>query len=591
MKRKENPLVRELRLGMQHGNLSFLEIKRLEKGIKAARDKKFGMLTQFKAIFCDMCTTDGDSDAFFMPIRLMVAFAVGTFVQVLSAMIWCKGTVDNSNYIAQMVEVYITPGIQAINLIGNETAVRIGEPFPVTNTVATLSFAEEHLASLSTAVFAAGMGGAIFSVTFFFIVYVVMLLDFRSTVLQLRCGEVPWPVAVVRFKHSWTFVGGSIANSLLTFLLNVVLFGLVILLLAWTFTYWVIGYIWSFAASAIVTFTVTYCVNYTMTYCLALWMGPRKNIRLRYWWMAYDTIQLFLSVTTGTFTALLRILMAFAVLLIAALRIDKSIYPQWVDEIYTLDTLAKSYRAMCLIYHYHNNPIVITFCRLIEKDASLRKAGLPGMLDPNSRKWRVAQKWRKTVFMIQNPAVAAYKANAREDDPWNENDEKEPADKYAPMTGIATDVVPQTPHTAEMARDGTVIARAKLGGSPKGRDSVKLDASAMDDAEANEANGGSFGSDTDNPGEHPAQGASAAPAPPLVSTVVELDAPPTTPLFPLGGTPSQLFARPGATPSPALLNFIHNHVDGADSQPRKGTLPPLATPLPPTVPPETVMQL
>jgi len=481
MKRKEHPATRRLRLGKIRGDLSYLEVKNLEKQIEAAKAKKFGMLTQLKAILCDVCTSDGDGDAFFMPIRLMVAFAVGIFVQTLSAMLWIKGTIDNSNTIARIVEVYVVPLKGTVEMVSKGTAAETNEPFPVSNIEGTLAFLEEHASSLSGAVYAGGLGGCICSLVFLFACYLVMLLDFRATCLKLRTGEYPWPVKVVRFKHSWTFVGGTIANSLLTFLLNVILIGLCITLLAWTFTYWVLAWVWSVASTAIVTFAVSYCANYVLNYCFALWLGHRKNIRLRYWWMNYDLIQLFISVTTGTVTALTRILIAFGVLMIAALRIDKSMYPAWVDELYTLDTLAKGYRSMCLIYHYHNNPIVIVVARILEHDAAKRRAltsrGLcreAGMLESGSRKQLMAKKWKKTAFMVLNPAVAAYKATPREDDPEGESD----ATKAPKMVYVADEAASKSepevaaskaePDVAVIANDQAAIVEDPPSSTPAG---------------------------------------------------------------------------------------------------------------------------
>ena len=36
---------------------------------------------------------------------------------------------------------------------------------------------------------------------------------------------------------------------------------------------------------------------------------------------------------------------------------DSSLCPSWVDRIYLLDSLAKAYHAMLLMYHRENNPV------------------------------------------------------------------------------------------------------------------------------------------------------------------------------------------------------------------------------------------
>ena len=424
LKRRENKHKRALRLGLQKGVLDFEEIKRLEKAIRKDYDKKFGLLYQLKALLCDAFTSHPDSEAVFMPVRLMAAFSVAAFAQVLSAMVWCKGTIDNRDTVLHLVEVYIKPAKEAIGVISADVEGATGEPYPVNNVMFQLSFVEEHGTSFGSAVMIAGFGGAIIAVFFFFIVYFVMLLDFRSTVLKMRSGQLPFPVAFVRFKHSWTFVGGSISNSLLSFALNVIVFGLILLLLSWSLFYWGLGVVWMIFGNVILGFMVSYVGNMTLNYLVGFWMGPAKNIRLRYWWMNWDVVQLFLAVFSGTLTAIIRILMAVGIMLVAALRIDKSIYPMWVDEIYTLDTLAKGYRATCLIYHYHNNPIVNTFCSVILKDYAARKAGAEGMLPLSSKKRRVYNKFHKMLFMTKNPAIAAFKADKRQDRPYDDDEGK-----------------------------------------------------------------------------------------------------------------------------------------------------------------------
>ena len=49
------------------------------------------------------------------------------------------------------------------------------------------------------------------------------------------------------------------------------------------------------------------------------------------------------------------------------------------------------------------------FIRLLANDASARRAGGgDGWVSPNAR--RVANRWRKMVFMVSNPIVASYKS-------------------------------------------------------------------------------------------------------------------------------------------------------------------------------------
>jgi hypothetical protein len=146
-------------------------------------------------------------------------------------------------------------------------------------------------------------------------------------------------------------------------------------------------------------------------------------IKKRFGWMLCDFLQLFTQLLSGIFKAILRILMAIGLLLVASLRIDRSVFPAWVDELIVLDAMAKSYRSVVLLYHHHNNPIVHVFIRLAAEAAEERKAkALAGSRmageEPKSeadevtarKRWVAANRWRKYAFMVLNPAVAAYRA-------------------------------------------------------------------------------------------------------------------------------------------------------------------------------------
>ena len=125
---------------------------------------------------------------------------------------------------------------------------------------------------------------------------------------------------------------------------------------------------------------------------------------------ADDFLQLFLQLATGVVKAIVRLAIAFGVLLIASLRVDRSLFPQWVDELMVLDQMAKSFRALVLIYHHHNNPTMHVFLNLLAQAASERKSETTGPETTTLRKLLVACRWRKYAFMALNPKVAALKA-------------------------------------------------------------------------------------------------------------------------------------------------------------------------------------
>ena len=121
---------------------------------------------------------------------------------------------------------------------------------------------------------------------------------------------------------------------------------------------------------------------------------------------AVDFVQIFLEILVGVFSAILRVLMAFGALFVAMLRIDRSLFPKWIDDVLVLDGMVKAYRSLLVIYHHHNNPSVHVFLRLLADAAAQRKA------EPvdSVRRLLAANRWRKYAFMVLNPSVAVYKA-------------------------------------------------------------------------------------------------------------------------------------------------------------------------------------
>ena len=53
---------------------------------------------------------------------------------------------------------------------------------------------------------------------------------------------------------------------------------------------------------------------------------------------------------------------------------DVSIFPAWVDYYVQLDSGAKSYFGLILMFHLHNNPVMRVSCWILEDDARERKA-------------------------------------------------------------------------------------------------------------------------------------------------------------------------------------------------------------------------
>ncbi len=82
-------------------------------------------------------------------------------------------------------------------------------------------------------------------------------------------------------------------------------------------------------------------------------------------WSVFELFILFNSIAASFPAVVTRIIMGFVAGIIALTRIDQPILPDWIIKTLYIDAANKSYLAVVLMYHYHNNPIAITFSRLL----------------------------------------------------------------------------------------------------------------------------------------------------------------------------------------------------------------------------------
>lgn len=298
--------------------------------------------------------------------------------------------------------------------------------------VDSLVYWQPVIDNLGDALWASSLVGIIAALVVHMLSWVVLMLDFRSSALQMRRGIYYFEPKKLKFRQSFTFLGAAVSTNMLVFLLWWLLFFLFTFIFAWRFTFDLMCGIIAALWLPIITWLVSYIMNYALTFAVTGYIGRDKTIHKRYWWMTYDLFQYFASCVTGVTSALVRLGIAIGVMLVGFARIDKSLTPTWVDDIMLLDSLAKSYRAAILVHHHHNNPLVHTFIQLLSADAEGRRTSC-GSTDSNGWaplvKRRAANRWRKTVFMLKNPKAAAYKASRPADE-----EEEEQADG-APEAG------------------------------------------------------------------------------------------------------------------------------------------------------------
>jgi len=240
-----------------------------------------------------------------------------------------------------------------------------------------------------------------------------MLLDFRARVMQARRGIWTFQIAKLKLKHTFTFFGMQISNGLMTFtLISFILFP-VIILLAWSLTWDVLIWFLENHYTWLIVFIMPIIVNSVLKFVFTRYIGPKQVIKHRMMWMFYDIYELMLSCLTGITKALVRFVLVIFSTLFSLPRMDVSIFPAWLDYYVALDTGARSYHALILSYHMHNNPLLRCVCWMLQEDAAKRRAGIdPSFCSPGYRK--VASRFRKLWMLYKMPKLRSYSATGQQ---------------------------------------------------------------------------------------------------------------------------------------------------------------------------------
>lgn len=366
-----------------------------------------------------------------LPSRLSSAFLCSLFVQsllVYNCIRFGDYVLYWSHLRAEQLTDAKTASYVAIFLYNNFTqASLVDDSTAVSDVLAFLDDWQPRVYDFGDSFRAAAVTGCVFSLMVFFLAWLTLFLDFRASVLQIRRGMYSFEQRQIRFRHSFTFLGSAVSTNVLNFVLWYGVLFLITFLLAWNFSRGIISDALHAVSWSLMIWGIAFVVEYGVTFLVTSYIGRDKVIHHRYLWMMYDLLTYFSSCVTGIVTALTRIGIALGLLLVAFARMDKSVAASWVDDIMLMDSLTRSYRATILVYHYHNNPVVHVFLKLVSTAADARFSGRAdqasgvkcvrddGSADQVSRvKLRVANRWRKTLFMLQNPSLASYKGEARE---------------------------------------------------------------------------------------------------------------------------------------------------------------------------------
>ena len=226
-------------------------------------------------------------------------------------------------------------------------------------------------------------------------------------------------------RLTWTLVGTATANCIVAFLLTASVVGMVIFVLSWSPLQEFLGGAFTYNWGVLLAVILCYIFGLAGDHVVGGLVGTRHSIHLRFWWMAYDFVALFLHLFGGVVTAMSRLVVGLCMLLLTMTRIDRSVTPAWLDHLVSFDGLVQAYRATIVSCHQFSNPIMIAFVESVQRDARKRReasdarretptsyiaqsAAAVEMMESGSRRLMCAARWRKTRFMLANPLVALY---------------------------------------------------------------------------------------------------------------------------------------------------------------------------------------
>ena len=394
-------LRRQIRQGEADGSMVLADRLLLEGRIANLRRDELSLSVQFKAlvrgIFADDLAT-----AFYVPARIAVAFVISLFSTVFMS-IWFARTFSNLRTTVQTLDVRTLSAILgSIATLQSQFELLTGSDLPL-EAIRWLQWNADkvhgYMVSLADALFAASIIGSTLGLLAFTAAYVVLVCDFRSAILKARRGEFDFRRDKVAIKLAMTYVGTSVSNSLLTYLLVSFILSVVVVLVAWSLSRDVLGWIIVQNKALIIALAIITVVNIVIKKVVTTYVGPKDVIKKRYAWMAYEMYEMLLQMATGVVKSLVRFVIVVVIALISLPRVDHSPFPAWVEAYLLLDSGSKSYQGVVLLYHIHNNPCVHVFIWLLQEGGEARQKGI---LPPRTA---MHNKWRKALFLVRNPKV------------------------------------------------------------------------------------------------------------------------------------------------------------------------------------------
>ena len=389
----------------------------LEKELKELERNEFGWKTQAKELIGGV--KNPAKGAFFYPARMYGTFVVSIFATGFMM----KGVLRTLRALQARVKVAdittITTIYDMLTLTQRQYELRSGEDLPSLGTDWAMLNAEtlhKYMLGLSDAILTASTIGCTFGFLAYFAAWVTLLIDFRAKVMQARRGIYDFNVRKTKLLFSWTYFGTQVSNGLITFILISFIVTFIALIFTWNLTMdmlkWFIREKWRW----LLVFLAPILINIVTNKLCKGVLGKLKTIKLRYAWMAYDMYQILLSSIAGLTKALVRFVLVVVIALVSLPRTDVSIFPAWVEVYLQLDSGAKSYRGLVLLYHHHNNPVMRVAAWLLQESAKARRDEAMreqlGLAPPE--KLRAINRWQKALFLVRNPELAQFSGKGHE---------------------------------------------------------------------------------------------------------------------------------------------------------------------------------
>jgi hypothetical protein len=274
---------RELEAGKRTGKLTWEGSEALEAAMAEHESQRYGLVANVKALL----GLSRREEAIFVPVRFALSTCASFLGLVYLARRWVVLGERAREYLEHIADEYLVEALYRIDAVSitvqNLTGV---SPIAELSLRSGVAFVDKHTRSAAGAAYAATLTSAIIAVLFFCVASFMLIASFRSSVLKARAGQYDFKASKVQFKNSWAFTGGHVANTLVAFFMIGFLLGLVVFVLAWTFTWWLVKFLFTGPyQSALLTTIGTFAFNSLLNLAVAKCLSGPRLIKRRFWWM------------------------------------------------------------------------------------------------------------------------------------------------------------------------------------------------------------------------------------------------------------------------------------------------------------------